>query len=593
MRPAFEWLAGPRLPAQLALLAVALSLPALGVGYLLDDHFQRLTLREGHAAGAFATLSDPAGNRELIEAGFLPWWTAPELRLAFLRPLSVLTMRLDHWLWPDSPALKHAHSLLWLAGLVAAAAAFYRRVLDPRWVAGLAGLLFAVDEAHVIPAAWLANRNALLAGCFGALCLAAHDRARREGARRAALLSPTFLALALLSGEMGLGALAYLAAHALTLDRAPWPARLRALAPALGVAAAWAAAYRGLGCGTHGSGMYLDPLRDTAGFLAALPERAALLLLGQWTPLPARIGAPGDAIARPALGVALAVTALVVFAAVPLVRRSRSARFCALGMALSIVPVASTQPDNRLLIFVGLGAMGLLAEFLAALVPAGAGLYRARAPRVAARALAVFWVLAHLALAPLVTPVATVLLARVARRLDAARESVPGGPGLAGRTLVVVNAPDYLATVTDLLIVGRLEGSAVPARARALSAGPEPVEIARLDQRTMRVRVPGGLYRGFLGRLFRDPRRPLAPGARVELSDLSVEIAASTGDGRPAEMIFRFAVPPEDPSLVWVAWQDGRYVPFTPPAIGDTVTVKAPEDPFGLQRRAGRRGRSE
>ncbi len=77
----------------------------------------------------------------------------------------------------------HLHSLLWLGALVVAAALLYRRILGPTWVAGLAALLYAVDDAHAAPAAYIANRNALIATCFGVLCLLCFARSRQEGWR--------------------------------------------------------------------------------------------------------------------------------------------------------------------------------------------------------------------------------------------------------------------------------------------------------------------------------------------------------------------------------------------------------------------------
>ena len=49
----------------------------------------------------------------------------------------------------------------------------------------------------------------------------------------------------------------------------------------------------------------------------------------------------------------------------PLLRREPVARFWALGMVLSLIPICATFPMDRLLFFVGLGAAGLLAQFLA------------------------------------------------------------------------------------------------------------------------------------------------------------------------------------------------------------------------------------
>ncbi|HOE98007.1 MAG TPA: hypothetical protein PK847_15655, partial [Candidatus Sumerlaeota bacterium] len=46
-------------------------------------------------------------------------------------PLAAATHALDLALWPTSPALMHAHTLLWFAALLAALAALFRRLLPP------------------------------------------------------------------------------------------------------------------------------------------------------------------------------------------------------------------------------------------------------------------------------------------------------------------------------------------------------------------------------------------------------------------------------------------------------------------------------
>ncbi len=65
---------------------------------------------------------------------------------------------------PESRRNRLIHSLLWFALAVALVATLYRRVHGASAVAGLAGLLFAVEDAH----AWLANRNALVCLVCGA-----------------------------------------------------------------------------------------------------------------------------------------------------------------------------------------------------------------------------------------------------------------------------------------------------------------------------------------------------------------------------------------------------------------------------------------
>lgn len=65
-------------------------------------------------------------------------------------------------------------------------------------------------------------------------------------------------------------------------------------------------------------------------------------------------------------------------------------------------------------------------------------------------------------------------------------------------------------------------------------------------------------------------------GDTVELTAVTVEVIALTDDGRPAEVAFSFSVPLEDPSLRWLAVTTDGYIPFTVPAVGETVLVPSP-----------------
>src|SRR5262249_42397225 len=149
---------------------------------------------------------------------------------------------------------------------VLVAALVYREVLGATWAAGLAALMYALDGAHAGPAAYLANRNALSACCFGFLSLLAFVHWRKCGQRRTRWLSVLMLALSLSAGEMGLATVAYLFSYALIVDRDGIRARLLRLLPHGGVLGAWALIYRLGNFGAHGSGLYVDPLRDSLGF---------------------------------------------------------------------------------------------------------------------------------------------------------------------------------------------------------------------------------------------------------------------------------------------------------------------------------------
>jgi hypothetical protein len=75
---------------------------------------------------------DPDRTHRIMDRGVFPWWTDPILKAEFLQALTVFTHRLDYVLWPDSPALMHAQSLIWLGTSLAAVAVFYRREIRPK-----------------------------------------------------------------------------------------------------------------------------------------------------------------------------------------------------------------------------------------------------------------------------------------------------------------------------------------------------------------------------------------------------------------------------------------------------------------------------
>ena len=269
------------LPLATIVLALLLVSPSLGIGPMGDDymHMARVDPRL-HAPGfAYAPLDlftfvsgDPSQRSVLLEEGVFGWWMAADSRVAFWRPLSSLTHVLDHLLWPRSWVLAHAHSMTWFAALLVVLTALYRRFHAP-WIAHLALVLYAVDDARGWVLGWVAHRNALVAATLAFAALLVHDRARRDGWRPGRWLAPALFAAALLGGEAALGVTGYLLAHALFIDSGPLPRRLARLWPYAALSVAWLAAYKALGYGTSGGGMYLNPL-DEPTTLSARPGRA-------------------------------------------------------------------------------------------------------------------------------------------------------------------------------------------------------------------------------------------------------------------------------------------------------------------------------
>jgi len=590
-----------RLPVAVVAVAVALCLPSLWLGLQLDDHILRLALTNPPPipywskgpADAFAFFTgDAAVIRQYMDTGILPWWTLADFRVAFLRPLAGLTHWIDFRLWPERVEVMHVHSLLWFGAMVVAASAFFRRFMRSYWIAGLAALVFALDDAHGMPAAWLANRNASIATCFGILTLIAHDGWRRSGSRWGMVLSPVAFILALLGGELGIATAAYLFAYALFLDEGTWRDRLASLLPAAAVSVAWALAYSMLGFGVSGSALYVDPAHP-GRFAAAVVERGPILLFGQWFLSADLYNILSQRAARILWLAACGLLVLLAVLLAPLVRRDRVARFFGAGMVLSVLPACGTFPNGRLLMFVGLGGAGLLAQFLAARIERTSWLPRARAWRGLAAGAFLAFVALHLVLAPVGLMLGSSNIRALGAIAERAAASMPSDPAVRGQRVVVVNTPNFFVSVFGPTLQ-LLHGRPIAQRTLILASGIYPMRVRRPADNVLVIRPEGGFLAPagsprpgeessqpavnvdyayqMLDELFRDAT-PFRVGDRVELAGVVIEIAAITGDGRPAEAVYRFDVSLDDASLRWLRWSDGVYVPFPVPRVGETAEL--------------------
>lgn len=575
----------------IAMLGAVLMLPSLRAGLLFDDYHVKLLMQNSNSP--LRLLKSPLDmfrlldgnivhNKALMDYGFLPWWTDEAVKAAFWRPVASFTHWVDYLLWPDTPALMHAQSVLWYAALAAAVTLLYQRVMGMTAVAIIAAFLYCVDDAHVVPIGFLANRNALLAALFGVLTLLAHSKWRDERWRLGALLAPCMLALSLLSKEEGIATVAYLVAFALLMDGAPLRRRLLTLAPYAVVIVIWRIMWSHLGYGVAHIGPYVDPLREPLRYAMSLLTNAPILIMGQLAAPPADLSLILQSGMLRWFGAAAWVFVVLVAAAwLPLLRRDRVARFWALGMVLALIPLCTTFPADRMLLFIGLGAMGLMAQFLQRIVAAPMEWPRQRLWRTVVLVLAGVFVIRHAVISPLNLPIRAASPMGPQYVLDRLYLKQPPGPQIEKQDLVVINAPTIFVVMTSPLVWAS-ENAPMPKHMRVLSSSLfQPVDVRRMDEKTLVVRPSPGFLAWLDDRLCRGEDRPMTVGQKVNLTGMSVEVTALTWDGRPAEAIFRFDVPLEDQSLKWLQWKDGGFLPFTPPPVGQSVTVKASwEDAF-------------
>ena len=580
--PRRAWLASPWLGPIAALITVALCVPSLWLGLLLDDHFHRLTLlglgtellgRPSHALDLFRFMpGDAAFNEAGRIQGTLPWWIPDDLRLAFWRPLASATHLLDYRLWPETPALMHLHNLVWMAAFVVLAGRLYRRLGDPpAWIAGIATLLFALFSGHGVPASWIANRGALMAGVFSIACLIAHDRSVREDRTGAWIAAPVLLAAALLSGEIALGVVAYLGAYALVLDPRGWRRGLLALLPAATVVVTWRTAYSMLGYGAAGSLNYVDPIATPGRFALALVERVPLLIFKLLGGPPSHLTGLAPRVEQ--IGASIVAAVLILLAAALLragFRASDTTRtqlhFWSLGALGCCIPACATTSHDRLLVLAAIGSSMVIAQLLATIATnhVGPGLRR----------LGAAWLISFGVFGPLLLVLDGFSLRIIQAPQVAASESLPAE--LEGRTLMVVNVPDPLSMCAQLPFYRAARGEPYPETLRCMGASEGAIEVRRPNPRALVLAPEDGYLIGPNAALLDDGEWERFVDRSWDLGDVRVEVLSTTADGRPQNVAFHFdEAPHADDERVWVVWTEDGFADFELPEVGERVVLEA------------------
>jgi hypothetical protein len=565
-------LAKPRTSCELAGLALVALLPTVWSGLAFDDLFHRLVV-QGKIDPSLGRLdlfafvsASPAQRARFMELGVYPWWIGPHMQVSYWRPLAALTHFVDYSLWPRAAWLMHLENLVWYGTLVLTSAALYRRFIAVPWVAGLATACYAFDQSHAYPAAWIANRNGLMAAFFGVTSLIAHRRWRIE--RRLVFGAAAWgsFALGLLSAEAGVAIAGYLAAYVLVFERG-LRARALSAAPYVVVVVAWRIVYRSLGYGALGSGANLDPLVDGSAFVVHAVQTVPVLLASEITAVPPELLLQHPAWTAVATLSGAAALATFAYAVWPLVRRERSSAFFAAGALLSTVPLAGTFPSDRYLFWAGLGVFGLVAQLTGAIFGERTG-----AVNQARYAVCCALLFVRVVASPALFPFRSAGPGLLEDDYEYMVDSIPRGPDFAKQTVVVLNAPNDIFE-TCLPIVAIAKGKPSPAHMYLLYAGTADVVVSRTGPNALEVRSERGWLARFADRLFRN--RPLAAGETVDLAAMSARVDSLTPDGRPERVVFSFPTRLDDPSLLFLAWGSHGFERVTPPAAHASLTVPA------------------
>jgi hypothetical protein len=565
--------------------AILLALPSLLGGLAADDYIH-LAMYLGYLPkpsdaslfGLFSFLTgNPNENERLVDIGYLPWWSSPDLRVTFYRPLSELSHALDYRLWPQAPGLMHLHSVLWFALVVFLASRLYSRILGASHVRNVAAYVYAVSALHATTVGWIANRNALMASALGIACLILHDAWRRKQHWIFLPLSVAALAAALLSAEAAAATCAYLLAYALYIDSGSLRHRLLSLLPCALVLLAWKLRYDGLGFGAYASGLYLDPGSEPMEFMKGFVERAPVLLMAQLTGLPTSLyifmEKPQQLVLwLSAIGLVAGFTGLFARE----LWRERESRFFLIGMLLSLLPVGAAGTDERSLIFVSLGGMGLTAilisRYMLSIVSA------LRQPSVVKRGSVYALAGLHVFLAPLLFLANVNGLATFTRPFTDQAQKLPMLGAVENQKLMLINSPAPQLNM-HLAAIRLLNGLPLPHSSYSLAPGNTRLKLTRL-QNSLEIGALDGFVINY-DALFRGRAHPFKVGDVVRLKAMAAAIKQVTSDGRPEVVQFTFTDGIDDPSLRFLAWGDGGYKPLSLPNDGETVELGR-QDPIRI-----------
>lgn len=604
-------------PSTLALLVFGFSL-ALGcwaridatrAGLWADDYAQYAMVKHAYPFprapwDLFSFLDGSADEwHRAVDFGINTWWTHPQFRLRFLRPLPSLSCVLDEVLFGRAEVPRHLHSMFWFALLLGTAALLFFSVMPPS-AAACATLLFSLDESLTVPVLWLCNRNALMATTFSLGATFFHVRWRAAPTRADRWASIGMFALALSCGEYALASAGYLLCFEL-LQPSTTREHMRALAPVVIGSLFFLALSGALGYGSAHSGIYASPLSSPLTYAAKLTTGVPALLgdltLGVsadfWhfgSPWPgwahemlsldpetwARL--PSWHVWQVTLGLLGAVLALLLLSWLkPRLESNhfRSVVWLSAGALLGLFPVLGSFISARLAMPSSVGFAALfgsaLAQGLHGLSPRSERSLKPWAVLIVA-----FIAYVHGYRAWCESRRTTELFSLVARsRTYWALSADIDESRSARQTMVMIASPD----VNDSAFwpLTRYAGRRPKMRGfRVLSGSPGAHDVWRVDANTIEVRVADQFLvkNTIVGSLTRDDADSFRVGDTVDIEGMHATIL-ELADGQPIHMRFRFDMPLDDERLVFVQSLPYGLRKFSLPPLGTHMLLPPPAMP--------------
>ena len=381
----------------LVLAGVANNLGSLGWGFVYDDYAHQLFLRHPDESGYARpwSLYDwgacPGPGDPFFELGALPWWTSPDFKVRFFRPVASLSILLDSVVYDDWAPGYHLTSLILYAVFLALAFKLYRDLGAPGSAALWALALLALEDAHLIPVGWVANRNTLLASVFTIAALLSVHHHHRKGHGAYLVLAGLCFLLACGSKESALAAYPIVALYLLLFDRRGETAspsqrvgrllRCRTFWVFTFLTAGYLTFYLWAGYGSR-SVVYPTPWSDPAGYVNRLVVLVPVALLSLFFGFVADVLPDYPQLILPIVGAALLLLAVTGFILLRAIRLTRLSGLALGWIFFSLLTEAGGDLSDRLLMNASVGTALLVGLFFESLRPVGARLAARQYPRV-------------------------------------------------------------------------------------------------------------------------------------------------------------------------------------------------------------------
>ena len=561
------WLQRICLPARMQwlapLLGFVLTVPALCMGYLLDDHFLRQSVlgspvyRQRPSWDLFSFVSSQADVAYYRERGvLLAWWTPDTYRNHFFRPLASLVHVLHFRFLDEAPWVMHLIEAALYALMIYLVARLLRRLSSSPVATGVGTLLFAVNDTHAFSSGIIWGANTMLCTVLGLGALLLHHRWRRGELRGSLPLFCLAFVVSLLCSEGGLALMGYLLAYALLWEEGPLRRRLVSLVPGTLISVAYLAFYIIGQYGVKSSGVYRSPADDPLGSLVAVVFKTTVLVGSQLVSFPP-LNMALVATHAPGVMAGLALLVGVLFLSSRSVRSNRSLLFFGAAMVLSIVPFALGPLQDRLLLWSGLGAAGLLGELFA--MPAAA------LPRLQ-RHVAQGLLFTNAAVSLLFYVPTLFMYGLVEKPSQRLADTIP-----AEDTVLFSAHWDVFSWYPPAIATEK--GRDWPQHFYYFYTGPEPLVVERTGERTFLAKVEQGWFVSpETERFTRTSQLPFTAGERVDLELVTATVEEVTDDGRPLRVRFDFK---KDLSkFAWMKWAEQGPVRCELPPIGTTMRLQ-------------------